>query len=177
MSCLPMTPTSHVVYDSGYIAAATSIDTTALTAGEALYSEVFSLPIVNTTTSQMVELLQLHIRETAASGTAKKADLQVLFYATSAPTTPTAGSAYNASVTNLVGSAKVVAADYYRIAEGATPIWEARVQPAVWYQTGATTSNVTALFAVIVAAGAVTYAAGDTHAVRIITRQHEQVTG
>ena len=177
MACLPMTPTSRLVYDSGYVAAGTTIDTTALTAGEAPYAEVFTLPTVNTTTSQMVELLQLHIRETAGSGTAKKADLQVLFYVTSAPTTPTAGAAYNASVTNLVASAKVVTADYYRIAEGATPIWEARVKPEVWYQTAAGTSNVTSLFAVVVAAGAVTYAAGDTHAVRIVTAQNEQVVG
>lgn len=177
MACLPMTPTSSLVYDSGYVAATTTIDTTALTAGEALYSEVFSLPTVNTTTDQMVELLQMQIRETAGSGTAKKAALQVLFYATSAPTTPTKGAAYNASTTNLVAMASVATADYKRIADGASPVYEAIVKPALWYRTGATTTNVTSLFAVVLADGAVTYASGDTHSLRIITRQNEQVAG
>ena len=177
MACLPMTPTSSLVYDSEHVAYVATVHTSALSAGQALYNEVLTLPTVNSTTDQMVELLEMQFRESAASGTAKKAALQVLFYATTSPTVPTQGVAYNASTTNLVAMAKVATGDYQRIADGATPIYEAIVKPTVWYRTGSTATNVTSLFAVLLADGAVTFAAGDTHSIRIITRQNEQVAG
>lgn len=172
MACLPLNPQSEYIYDSGWVAATTSIHTSALTQGQAPYAEVFTLPSVITQTDQNVEVVQFAIRENANT-TAVKADLQVLLYSTSAPTTPVAGSTYNGSTTNLLGSVQVSGADYQRIAD---TIWDATVQPRSYITSASTSSNVTAIYAVVLANNSETFAASDTHSLRIWTKQNEQVS-
>lgn len=172
-----MTPVSYQVYDSGYQQFTTAIHTSAMTAEDAPYAEVITFPNVISTTDQGIELLQVHVRETAAgTGTAVKAPMRLLFYSTSAPTTPTAGAVYNASVTNYLGQVEVATADYERIADGASPIYEAVINPGLWLKSASSTSNVTSIYCVMLTTGTPTFVANDVHDLRIFTRQHEQVS-
>lgn len=176
MACLPMTPTSYQVYDSDYVQFTTSIHTSAMTAEDAPYAEVITFPNVVSTTDQAIELVQVHVRETlAGTGTAVKAPMRLLFYSTSAPTTPTAGAVYNATTTNYLGQVSVATADYERIADGSTPIYEAVVSPGLWLRSSSSVSNVTNIYCVMLTTGTPTFTASDYHDLRIITRQHEQV--
>ena len=176
MSCLPSTPVSHQTYDSGYVQFGTAIHTSAMTAEDAPYAEVVTLPNVLSTTDQVAVIEQFHIRETAAgTGTAVKAPMRVYFYSTSAPTTPTAGAVYSASTTNYLGQVSVETADYQRITDGASPVYEAVIRPALYIKSSSTTTNVTSIYAVMVTTGTPTFVANDVHDLRVFVRQHEQV--
>lgn len=176
MSCLPQTPIANKITttpaNDGWVGFS-SIASTALSQYYGIAAEVLTFPAMAQTTNQHLDLLQIEIEETAtSSANIKKAALRVYLYTDAAPTAPATNAVYNGSTTDLMcGPIAIATGDYARVSD---TVWTATVKPNRIIRTG-TTSTATNIYVVVLADGAVTFAASAAIRVKLTVANHTAI--